>query len=83
MEKTIKTMEMTEKTVKAIVENKIFYLDYHSALTTDEGGLPDKWTFDGCHLNLECYRTINEPMVCEAIDKVLKVKKNHGHQPMK
>lgn len=26
MEKTIKTMEMTEKTVKAFVENKIFYL---------------------------------------------------------
>ena len=64
-------------------ENRIFYLDYHSALTTDEGGLPEKWTFDGCHLNLECYRAINEPMVCEAIDKVLKVKKNHRHQPMK
>ena len=64
-------------------ENKIYYLDYHSALTTDEGGLPEKWTFDGCHLNLECYRAINEPMVCEAIDKVLKVKKNHRHQPMK
>lgn len=64
-------------------ENKIFYLDYYSALTTETGGLPEKWTFDGCHLNLECYRTINEPMVCEAIDKVLKVKKNHRHQPMK
>lgn len=64
-------------------ENKIYYLDYHSALTTAEGGLPEKWTFDGCHLNLECYRTINEPMVCEAIDKVLKVKKNNRHQPMK
>ncbi len=64
-------------------ENKIYYLDYHSALTTEEGGLPEKWTFDGCHLNLECYRAINEPMVCEAIDKVLKVKKNHRHQPMK
>lgn len=64
-------------------ENRIFYLDYHSALTTDEGGLPEKWTFDGCHLNLECYRAINEPMVCEAIDKVLKVKKNLRHQPMK
>lgn len=64
-------------------ENKIYYLDYHSALTTEEGGLPEKWTFDGCHLNLECYRAINEPMVCEAIDKVLKVKKKHRHQPMK
>ena len=72
------------KMIRAYAEqNKIFYLDYHSALTTDEGGLPEKWTFDGCHLNLECYRAINEPMVCEAIDKVLKVKKNHRHQPMK
>ena len=72
------------KMIRAYAEqNKIYYLDYHSALTTDEGGLPEKWTFDGCHLNLECYRAINEPMVCEAIDKVLKVKKNHCHQPMK
>lgn len=72
------------KMIRAYAEkNKIYYLDYHSALTTDEGGLPEKWTFDGCHLNLECYRTINEPMVCEAIDKVLKVKKKYRHQPMK
>ncbi len=72
------------KMIRAYAEaNKIYYLDYHSALTTEDGSLPEKWTFDGCHLNLECYRTINEPMVCEAIDKVLKVKKNHRHQPMK
>ncbi len=72
------------KMIRAYAEaNKIYYLDYHSALTTEDGAMPEKWTFDGCHLNLECYRTINEPMVCEAIDKVLKVKKNHRHQPMK
>lgn len=64
-------------------ENKIYYVDYHSALTTDEGGLPEKWTKDGCHINLECYREVMEPLVCEAVNRVLKLKKKTEHQPMK
>lgn len=63
--------------------NKITYVDYHSALTTAEGGLPEKWTSDGCHVNLECYRAVMEPLVCDAVNRVLKVKKKALHQPMK
>lgn len=56
--------------------NKIAYVDYHSALTTPEGGMPEKWSKDGCHVNLECYRSVMEPLVCDAVNKVLKIKKN-------
>lgn len=62
--------------------NKIAYVDYHSALTTPEGGMPEKWSKDGCHVNLECYRSVMEPLVCDAVNKVLKIKKNPC-QPMK
>ncbi|MBP3289669.1 MAG: acylhydrolase [Alistipes sp.] len=62
--------------------NKIAYVDYHSALTTPEGGMPEKWSKDGCHVNLECYRSVMEPLVCDAVNKVLKIKKN-PRQPMR
>ena len=61
-------------------ENGIYYLNYHPALTDEKGGLPEKWSNDTCHPNLECYRTIMEPMVCEAIDKVLKTPKKKLHK---
>ena len=71
------TIRQLNKMIKEYAEaNKIAYVDYHSALTTAEGGLPEKWSKDGCHVNLECYRTIMEPLVCDAINKVLKIKKN-------
>ena len=62
-------------------ENKIHFLNYHPALTDEKGGLPEKWSNDTCHPNLECYRTIMEPMVCDAIDKVLKRKPGKRHIP--
>ena len=61
-------------------ENGIYYLNYHPALTDEKGGIPEKWSDDTCHPNLECYRTIMEPMVCEAIDKVLKTPKKKLHK---
>ena len=65
------------KLIKAYAEaNGIYYLDYYPKLTDEKGGLPQKWSYDTCHPNLVCYRQIMEPMVCEAIGKVLKVKKN-------
>lgn len=71
------------KMIKAYAEAAdIVYVDYHSSLATAEGAMPEKWSKDGCHVNLECYRTVMEPMVCEAINKVLKFKKN-PRQPMK
>ena len=63
-------------------ENGIYFLNYHPALTDEKGGIPEKWSNDTCHPNLECYRTIMEPMVCEAIDKVLKTPKKKLHKPM-
>ena len=61
-------------------ENGIYYLNYHPALTDEKGGIPAKWSNDTCHPNLECYRTVMEPMVCEAINKVLKTPKKKLHK---
>jgi hypothetical protein len=61
-------------------ENGIYYLNYHPALTDEKGGITAKWSNDTCHPNLECYRTVMEPMVCEAIDKVLKTPKKKAHK---
>ncbi len=63
-------------------EAGVYFLNYYPALTDDKGGLPEKWSRDTCHPNLECYRTVMEPMVCEAIDKVLKTPKSKRHTPM-
>lgn len=56
-------------------KNGILYLDYYSALVDERGGIPQKWTTDECHLTLLAYRQVLEPMVCEAINKVLKTRK--------
>lgn len=61
-------------------ENGIYYLNYHPALTDEKGGIPAKWSNDTCHPNLECYRTVMEPMVCEAINKVLKAPKKKPYK---
>lgn len=58
-------------------KNKIHYVDYHSALTEEDGGMPLKWAKDGVHPNTECYITVMEPLVLEAINKVLKTKKSY------
>ncbi len=58
-------------------KQKIYYLDYHSALTEEDGGMPLKWAKDGVHPNLACYTTIMEPMVLKAVNKVLKTKKSY------
>ena len=58
-------------------DNKIYYVDYHSALTEEDGGLPLKWAKDGVHPNKECYVTVMEPLALEAVNKVLKTKKSY------
>lgn len=65
--------KMIEAYAKA---NKIHFLNYYPALTDDLGGLPPKWSSDTCHPNLVCYRTVMEPMVCDAVAKVLKKKRS-------
>ena len=44
--------EMIKAYAKA---NKITYIDYHSALVDERGGLPQKYAKDGVHPNLEAY----------------------------
>lgn len=45
---------------------KIKYVDYHSAMTDGNGGLPERLGPDGVHPNIEGYR-IMEPMILEYI----------------
>ena len=59
-----------------------YFLNYHPALTDEKGGLPEKWSNDTCHPNLTCYRTVMEPMVCDAVNKVLKTPKKKLHTAM-
>lgn len=37
---------------------KIPYVDYYSVLTTETGGMPEKYASDGVHPNLECYKVM-------------------------
>lgn len=53
------------------------YLDYYSALVDERGGMPSKWCPDEVHPNLECYIEVMEPLALEAVNKVLKTKKNY------
>ena len=58
-------------------KRKICYVDYHSALADERGGMPKKWTKDALHPNTACYVSILEPMVLKAVNKVLKTKKTY------
>lgn len=58
--------------IKAYADkNKIIYVDYHSALADERGGLPEKYSKDGVHPTLEAYK-IMETIVQKAITKVVK-----------
>lgn len=52
-------------------ERGIPYVDYHSALKDERGGLPEMYSRDGVHPTLEGYK-IMEGLVEEAIREVLK-----------
>ena len=39
---------------------RIPYVDYHSALTNDNGGLPEQYSGDGVHPNIDCYKVREE-----------------------
>lgn len=51
-------------------ENKIPYIDYHSAMTDEEGGLPAKYSADGVHPNPDGY-TVMESIIIPALKKYL------------
>lgn len=62
------------KTLNAMIkayalENKIPYVDYHAALSDENGGIPKKYAEDGVHPNIEGY-LIMESLVKPVIDKL-------------
>jgi len=52
-------------------ENKLYYVDYYSAMVNNEGGLKEELGTDGVHPN-ELGYTIMEPILEKTISKVLK-----------
>ena len=59
----IRLNEMIKAYAKA---NKIKYVDYHTALVDDRGGLPECYASDGVHPNMDAYR-IMESILMEAL----------------
>lgn len=51
-------------------ENKIPYVDYHSALKDEENGLPCKYSKDGVHPNAQGY-AVMESVIMPVLKKVL------------
>jgi lysophospholipase L1-like esterase len=51
-------------------ENKIPYVDYHSALKDEENGLPLKYSKDGVHPNAQGY-AVMESVIMPILKKVL------------
>lgn len=49
--------EMIKAYAKA---NKIKYIDYHSALVDEHGGLPKKYAADGVHPNMDGYAIMEQ-----------------------
>ena len=42
------------------------HVDYHTAMKDEENGLPEKWSYDGVHLNGEGYDII-ENIILKAL----------------
>ena len=56
-EDIIKLNQMIKEYAKSA---KITYVDYHSVLTNEKGGLPEEYASDGVHPNIECYKIMEE-----------------------
>lgn len=59
----------------------ICWLDYHSALADERGGMPRKWCADEVHPNMRCYAEVFEPMVLRAVNRVLRTKHDYVSPP--
>lgn len=59
-------MRLNRMIAEYAAENRIPYIDYHSALKDSENGLPEKYSHDGVHPNRDCYR-IMERLVLEKL----------------
>lgn len=56
-ERIIRLNAMLEDYAKA---SRGIYVDYHSVMKDDENGLPQKWSYDGVHLNGDGYDVIEK-----------------------
>ena len=56
-ERIIRLNAMLEDYAKA---SRCIYVDYHSVMKDDENGLPQKWSYDGVHLNGDGYEVIEK-----------------------
>lgn len=61
-------------------ERGLTYIDLHSALADERGGLPAKWSKDGVHPNKACYQDVFEPTVLDALNKALHIKARKERQ---
>lgn len=59
-------------------QNKIPYVDYHTALKDENNGLPKKYAGDGVHPNVDAYK-IMEELVQKSLGKKTKLKKDRKY----
>ena len=71
LEPNIKIPKLNSMIKDYAEKNKIYYLDYFSALDDGNNGMIPAYTTDGVHLTLEGYQVM-EPMIEKAIKSVLK-----------
>lgn len=71
LEPAPKVMQLNKLLKDYAAANKLTYVDYHSALVDDRGGLPAKYSKDGVHPTLDGYK-IMEEIVQKAIKKTVK-----------
>ncbi len=59
--------------IRRYAEEKSFvYVDYYSTLVDERGGLPERYSADGVHPNVECYK-IMEEIVMTAISETIDI----------
>lgn len=62
-------------------QNRIVYVDYHTAFDNGEGGLDARFSHDGCHPTRYGY-ALMEPLVAEGINKALRTRKTRYVTPV-
>ena len=53
-------------------ENNISFVDFYTPFVDERGGLPEKYSSDGVHPNIECYKIMEELVGKELIKKKIR-----------
>lgn len=56
-------VKLNKKLKKYAEDNGFIYVDYHSVTVDDNLGLPEKYSYDGCHPTSECYSVMEHKAV--------------------